>query len=537
MLNIILITLAIYSFVIVMGWGITSIINLLYFNYHGFAAQILGQGCLIIAFLFLYLSEYKVKSNLTNYIIIIGLTVSALFTIYPEITPFLIIPSALYVAFILIKNNRNRINLIKKVGLIAVVTVLIDPLGFWYGFQYAWLASSQPVGWSMPRWSWPIDMVGLLNIHSDTTQSFWLFIASIPVISLLALGITQLKNKPFWLSILVFTLGILVWLRLFRHYSYGYYKTIGFSSFFIILTFASGLAAFTFESVIQKFKKPLFHYVIVSLFILINAIAVLPTFKQILINNLSVTPELVELSKLSSWVQEKKVFVEMNHHWDESWATIFLNQAGISTGLVNQNRGTRFFGHDYLFSEVEKGGLYITQNWHDGFINTDKLIWGNGIYSLIKSEQFNPESKTITVQIGENWWALERWMVESAKSQVFRWMNQDATLKIENKFSHQTPVRLTIKFIPILPKTTVNVYLNDSIIETIDMVDSPKIYSIDFLLRSGNNKVRFHVREGIVIPPGDHRKLALGANFIIIEQLDEAGLTPNLDKQHVFYKP
>jgi len=511
---------------ITLGMSVFNI-NLLYFNYHGFAAQILGQGCLIIAFLLIYLSEDKVKGNLRNYIIPLGLTVSSLFTLYPEITPFLIIPSFFYFAFKLIINCRNPLNLLKKLGLISVVTVLIDPFGFWYGFRYAWLASSQPVGWSMPRWAWPIDMVGLLNIHSDTTQSFWLFIVSLPVIGLLALGIIRLKNKPFWVAILVVTLGVLVWLRLFRQYSYGYYKTIGFLSFFIIITFASGLMAFMGEYMPRKFKQQRFEYLFIGVVLLLNALAVLPTFKQISVNHLSVTPELVELSAISKWVKDKKVFVELNHHWDESWATIFLNQADIRTGLVNQDRGTRFFGANYLFSKVEKGGLYVAQNWHDGFIDTDELVWSNAVYSLINPSSSKPKDKNINIQLGENWWSLEKWMVEPSESKAFRWMKQDAVIEVENRFTQPTTAKLRIKFIPLLPKTTIDVYLNKSILDTITIAGTPKNYSVYFCLSQGYNKIRFHVREGTKKSPGDYREIALGVNFIRLEELEEADIRHN----------
>jgi hypothetical protein len=481
-------------------------VNLLFFNYHGFGAQVPAQGCLILAFFLLYMAEQSEESD-NNYFFPLGLALSSLFTFYAEIVPFFLAPYALYVVLRLMQKRVQKIKLIKNLTLISAVTILIDPLSFWYGLQYTMSSSGALVGWPMPRWAFPVDMIGLLNIHSDTTQSFWLLVASLPIIGLIAIGINNLSNKTLWLSLLIFTLAVLLWLSFVRGYSYGYYKAIGFLTFAVIIYFSTGLA-----SIVRRysylFGEIRLQFGTICLILLLSTLAVLPTFQAMINNHLSVTPELRELAEVSKIAKNRKIFLDLYIHWDEMWAVNFLGKSRIA--FLDVGRPSRYADNTNLSSSVESGGLYLTRNWYEGFIDTDELLWQNATYSLL----LPGGKKKINIRLGKNWWFFENWWGDTSASKSFRWMNQDAHIEIENKQSQELAGTLKIKFIPILPKTTVDVYLNNYLIKTIQVKNDPQFYSISCQLKVGDSQLRFHVKEGVIKPPGDFREIALGVNAI-----------------------
>jgi hypothetical protein len=61
-------------------------VNQLYFFYHGFAGQIFGEGCLVIAFTLLWKAESDQK-HWSSYAFMMGLTISEMLELYQEDVP------------------------------------------------------------------------------------------------------------------------------------------------------------------------------------------------------------------------------------------------------------------------------------------------------------------------------------------------------------------------------------------------------------------------------------------------------------------
>lgn len=484
-------------------------VNLLFFNYHGFAAQILAQGCLILAYLCFYLAERE-DEPFHYYLLALGLSTSSLFTLYPEITIFFFVPLTFYCLLKLI-NTKNKaaqkIDLIKNIFVTFIVTILIDPYGIWYGIKFLLVASTQnDVKMRIPRWAFPVDMIGLISIHSEKNHSFYLlFIASLVVTGLVIVGLFNWGNKTFPLSILTFSLTILLWLRLIRRYPYGYYKATGLLLFAIIIAFSVGLASVVVwrSSKLGELSLQFITLLMVGIF---STIAILPMFQQMMATPFSVTPELVSLSEVPIIAKKRKIYIGTPSAWEQLWASIFLNESRIA--FLNLDP------HDHpLTSKIEKDGLLlITANdWGNRFFinNKDKLIWENYSYVIATTEE-----DRVTFKSGVNWWPLEKWWGKGAKNKTFRWMNQDATIEIKNKENSSLKVALSFKFFPIMPKTTLDIYLNGDILETLKINPGLNTYSISCQLKSGENQMLFHVREGTVAAPGDPRKISLGVNGI-----------------------
>ncbi len=487
-------------------------VNLLFFNYHGYAGQVLAQGCLIITFLLLYLAE-RGDEPYKNYLLPLGLSISSLFTLYPEIGIFFIVPFTLYVALKLTHKSAHKLNPLRNFALVFAIAVLIDPLSFKNGIKYLLSAYQGQAGWSMPRWAFPVDMVGLLSIHSTQTYpTFLLVVTSLVVLSLIAFGLYGLDNKTLGLAFLAFGLVILLWLSLGRGFSYGYYKSVGFLTFAIIIAFSAGLA-----SIIGRrsfwFSEGWLQFITLCSLGVFSALAVWPTFQTMMVRQLRVTPELASLSEVPVIAKQQKVYLDTPNPWEQFWAANFLQESRISFYHLDPyyTQPLRY----YSDPAVEKGGLLLTRNWDARFMSTDKLLWNNTDYFLIamgenKRTPGESSKNKLNARFGKNWWGWEKWWGEQSNSEVFRWMNQDGMIEIENNESQPIKTTLKLRLVPALPKTTVDVYLNKTLIGMIEVKAKLNVYSIDCQLKPGNNQLILHVREGTFQPPKDSRKIALG---------------------------
>jgi hypothetical protein len=503
-------------------------VNLLFFNYHGYAGQVLAQGCLILAFLLLYLAEQG-DEPFKYYLLPLGLSISSLFTLYPEMGVFFLLPFALYLVLKLTQKNNKKINFLKNFALVLAIGVLIDPISFWHGLKYVLLESQQPAGWSMPRWAFPVDMVGLLSIHSGQNYPIVLIlVASLLVLAAIAYGLYSLHNTTFWLALLTFGVGILLWLSLIRRFSYGYYKASGFLTFVIIIAFSVGLASFIIKRS-SRFNELWSHFFTICIVGLFSALATLPTFQTMVASHLRVTPELANLSEVSIIAQQRKVYLDTPSPWEQLWASNFLQESRINFYHLDPYAQPLRYSSS---SAVERGGLLLTRNWDQRFLSTDKLLWKNSAYFLIAVGETKKVSaiNKLSAKLGKNWWDIEKWWGDQSNPESFRWMNQDGTIDIESSWFQPLQAVLQLRFVPALPKTTVDVYLNNSLIETLEVKSNLKVYSIICKLKPGNNQLRFHVREGTFQPPNDYRKIALGLIGKATEIMGESTISVQLGK-------
>jgi len=490
-------------------------VNLLFFNYHGFAAQILAQGCLILAYLCFYLAEGK-DEPFYYYLLALGLSISSLFTLYPEITIFFLVPLTFYCLLKLINTNNKavqKIALIKNIFVTFFVTTLIDPYGIWHGIKFLLASSTQnDVKMTIPRWAFPVDMIGLISIHSDKKYSIYLLlISSVLVTGLIILGLFNFGNKTFALSIFTFSLATLLWFRLIREYPYAYYKVTGFLLFAVIITFSVGLGSVVVWCS-SKLGEISLQFITLWMVVIFSIIAILPMFQQMIATPFRVTPELVSLSEVPIIAKKRKIYIGTYRAWEQLWASIFLNKNRIA--FLNLDP------YDQpLTSKIEKDSLILVtaSDWENRFFanNKDKVIWENSHYVVATTEE-----DRVTIKLGKNWWPLEKWWGKGLKRKTFRWMNQDATIEIKNQESRSLKVALNFNFFPILPKTTLDIYLNGNIISSINIIPGLNIYPISCQLKSGENQMRFHIREGTVAIPGDPRKIALGVNGIPLATIE-----------------
>jgi len=497
-------------------------INLLYFNYNGFGAQVPAQGCLILAFLILHSIDFN-ANRFRKYIISLSICLSALSTLYVELIPFFALPSFLYCSLLLLRQSSRKLQLAKKMSVlllcIVFTTILIDPLAIYEGFQWLMTVSNAKAGWSMLRWALPADMVGLFSVYTLGSYPNYLpYIVSFPVLVIIVATAFRLEKKELWLSLLIFTAAILVWLGLFRRFSYGYHKAVAFLDFFIIIIFSIGLGKIleiTIENYLKKRTLSLIAQ-ITFLGILSTSMwsATFPTFMTMSgSNRLSVDLSLAQLADLP--IDDRKIYIDRMDPWKQMWAAKFLGDR--SMAFLSDSP---YYGFDKFVSKTtHPNSLLLTPSLRKLIRNINeantKVVWKNDNFILKETA----DATQLEVSLGENWYSVETPWIEEAGSDQFYWLNQNATLKISRKNFDQAEIKMKIQFVPILPKTTIDLYLNENLLKTIQ-VDAIQYYDFVVPLDSQDETLRIHVREGSIMPPNDPREISIGVNSILVMKVD-----------------
>ncbi len=497
-------------------------INLLYFNYNGFGAQVPAQGCLILAFLILHSVDFN-ANRFRKYIISLSICLSALSTLYVELIPFFALPSFLYCSLLLLRQSSRKLQLAKKMSVlllcIVFTTILIDPLAIYEGFQWLMAVSNVDAGWPMLRWALPADMVGLFSVYTLGSYSDYLpYIVSFPVSVIIVATAFRLEKKELWLSLLIFTAAILVWLGLFRRFSYGYHKAVAFLDFFIIITFSIGLGKIleiTIENYLKKRTLSLIAQ-ITFLGILSTSMwsATFPTFMIMSSpNHPSVDLSLSQLADLP--IDDRKIYIDRMDVWKQMWATKFLGDRSMAFLSTSP-----YYGHDMFVSKTtHPDSLLLTPSLKKLIRNVNgadtKVVWKNDNFILKETA----DATQLEVSLGENWYSVAESWIKEAGSDQFYWLNQDATLKISRKSSSWAQVKLRIQFVPILPETTVDMYLNNRLLRTVK-VSAVEYHDFDIQLDDQNDVLRIHVQEGSIMPPNDPREISIGVNSILVMKVD-----------------
>ncbi len=488
-------------------------LTLLFVNYHGFAAQVLYQGSFILAFLLVYQMERGDHPS-RLYLLPLGLCLSSMLGFYAEGSVFFIGPVALYVGWQLLQPKTNRLALLKRFSLIALVGLALNPMAAWFSITYALEVSNAPYGFPIARWATPGDMVGFLNLHQPTPLTdqirWW---TSLPVLLVLGLGVHRLGNRALFLAL--FGLGglVLLWTGLVRHYSYGYYKTVGFVTFAILLSFALGLTAG-----LDRLKarwRTIAQGVSLLLVGCVCSLALGPTYNLMLLQHGRVGPQLSSLAQVPPLVGNRSIALNEPRIWELLWAIYFLRPS--PTTLPYPSSGIPFLTPDaYKPFNPSAGSLILNPSDPRDFIqdvsaaNPGHMIWRGQAYSLS-----NHQAK-VQVRLGVNWWPEEAWWGDPADSRVFRWLNQDATLRLTNHQTTplQTEVSLRLLLFQLVPQPTVDIFVNDRVVTTLTSPATNRYYPIVCQLQPGLNTLRIHVREGAIQPPGDTRAIAIGVNGI-----------------------
>ena len=297
-------------------------VNQLYFFYQGFAAQVFGEGCLIIAFILLWRAESDQK-HWSSYAFILGLTISGMLELYQEDVPLFLIPWSVYFVLQLLIAKTPRWRLACRYALPVGIAFALDPFAFWYCL--VWLRSLTTVfGWPMPRWALPADAIGLMNVYLPGVSERVAAIASIPAVCLALWGFPYWRKPRLTLSVTSTALALLLYEYEILHYSYAYHKFADNLSFLLIGAFATGVS----RAVKGRAGFLVRRYVAGAAVILLAAgcfLTAIPLIEGMKSAQLSVSPDLVELTALKQLAGNDAVRLVEDRAWQQLWAVYFLN--------------------------------------------------------------------------------------------------------------------------------------------------------------------------------------------------------------------
>ena len=298
-------------------------VNQLYFFYHGFAGQVFGQGCLIIAFILLWKAESDQKHWL-SYAFMLGLTVCAMLELYQEDVPLFLIPCAVYFILQLLSAKTPRWRLVCRYALPVAIVFALDPFAFWYCLVWLWSVRALVGGWPMMRWALPTDIVGLANVHLPGVREQVVAIASIPVACVTLWGFIYWRNPRLTLSVTSVALILLLYEYGSRHFSYGYHKLVADLSFLLIGAFAAGVAQLVKGRagfLVRRYTAG----AALTLLAVVCLLTAMPLIQAMQRAQLFVSPDLVELTAIKQLAGNNSIRLVEDSCWRQLWAVYFLD--------------------------------------------------------------------------------------------------------------------------------------------------------------------------------------------------------------------
>ncbi len=342
-------------------------VNFMYCYYHGFAAQILIQGCIIATFILVLVHEQENPPPL-SYSITIGLAIVTMIVLVPEGAAFFLLPFMLYAALQAVFGAHSQRELLQRYGTVAAVVFLAGLFPLWEGMLWVRHIATLQFGWNIPHWALPIHMVGLLSAIDLWPRFTLLMMAlSIPVIGAIAWGIRQSRNRLLMIALTVFNVAVLLYFGAIRHYSYAYYKAAVMAGFVFIAAFSAGLPALLYR----------YQTAVCAALAIPSLIVCGPTIAHVWRYPLEVTRELSGLSEIPPALTRGAVIsLDQLNLWDRLWAIDFMPDAELTAP-------------DPFFSERTPATLAIVyRSFQDGKQAPSKdaeVLWTNDRYELIRT--------------------------------------------------------------------------------------------------------------------------------------------------------
>ncbi|MFI5353259.1 MAG: hypothetical protein ACHQZS_09880 [Candidatus Binatales bacterium] len=357
-------------------------VNQLYYLFQGFAGQVFFQGCLLTAFILLWKAEDD-REHWRSYALIIGLLMCAMFDVYVEGSPAFVISYGVYVSFQLFLSSEPKWRLVGRYFQPVGIALALDPFTFWNGLGVIYWRAGVISGWSMPRWALPVDIVGLMAsvyhgvgpaaYHSEALAA----VASIPIIYFAVSGCREWRNSRLSLSVALVVASLLAYNYGVRDFSYGYHKVAAIFAFFLIAAFAGGVSR-----ALEKFSRPTVRRYALAVASALAAagsfVAARPLLGWMSATRLVVTPDLADVTAISSIAGTHSIRISGGNLWDEAWAAQFLEPLRVHLDVPN------LFGAPHIEQgnelTLEMAGC---QSFPCGIFQPSRILWKNQSYLLV----------------------------------------------------------------------------------------------------------------------------------------------------------
>jgi hypothetical protein len=456
---------------------------LLYFVYQGFGAHIPMQG--MVVFGFLLLGEIKNFSKMNTFLL--AMVSSNLLTSYPEISLFFFAPAFLYISSQIVLDH-SRLRLIYTFSCAGLFSFLIDPKGIINGIEFFFETYKTAHGWPHP-WLSLLDMLGVTSSINTLQVLSYL---NIPAFAILCLGTVRSRKRLLSISIFLFALVILTFLKFFRNDSYGYYKASGFSMFIIIVGFSSGINALIEICSVSARQLRIIRLCTIFVFLSLMCLSLQSIRNPNFVPGIGlryVNEELEDISHIpETLLKGKYIYMNESDVWNQIWIIKFLKHRNI-TFMVH----APLYGDTWLSDSVSKSSVLIDSNTSEviHYVDTvpSKVLWQNKRYRL---RTLAPRNVSVKMDRGLNCPLVpigSPCRVIDDVSFTVKYYGKDVEGIVDLNFDFQNSASI--------PK--IDFYLNDELLNVYEKkTTSQRSFSIQVSLKKASNQLRLHFNESAI---------------------------------------
>jgi len=481
--------------------------NLMWVVYNGLAGQLSAYSMFFVALILFIITieDNKILNGaesikqLIPEILIIGLIISALYSLYPESTVLLFaIMAPMILRYLLIKDIRPLIIFI----FIIIISIIFNPYLVIATARVLISTLSIRPGWDLPKYALLTEAVGIYPLVLwDKVNNIYSII-----ISLFILYIMLIKNQKriyIMLSVLLPLGSLMVWQGIVLHYSYGYFKSLTVYLPYVLIFFTIGLIAIIFNNVAAnkaygKFLSYMSKALALACLFMMLLTGIFTTY-TVSKNCLILDQNTIDLGSISRLLpQDEPIYIEApanQNYWLQLWSVYFLNRQDLYLnwmlsylGGIKASQPTL---NKYILVRLTGAGN------NDILSNTLVLLSGNAIFKndlyeiLLGGEQDNIANIT---------WEDTKADTIYAPEGNYRWMNNDAVLQITMPKAGEYVIICELYPGPGNPLLYrhLQVFQDNNIVDEYYVSNDDNSYELGpFMLKQGVNDIKFHVVEPV----------------------------------------
>lgn len=407
-------------FLVPLFLGINNL--LLWASYDNFIAQMMANAFLplIIIFLFRAFSSHKEYKDL----IITGIFIAALMSIYPETFVYVFLILSIYILLNFIWKKFNLFDVGKVLGIIAVISTVFNPIAFYRFliFVQQKLSSTEfasegarktagNIGYFLPISEifgiTPHKPIVPYNIPGIIEPLILLLIIFCLIVIILKIATSKKSDRIILISLLCpFILTALF--NLYLTFPYGYFKTLSFAVIFFILAFLKGQQDLYIHNITFR---PVLRVGICALLIA-NVLSYSAVVARTAVSPMSLKTEFIELERISNFVgRDKVLFVDQYPpSAQQMWVNYFLKDPKIVLP-----KAIGYYGSENIFHEKQLADyVLINKNFfqqdkdHRWIQNPVFETKNFKVLSLDKSfllkKDFSEDKDFVQIKSGEEIW-------------------------------------------------------------------------------------------------------------------------------------
>ncbi len=514
--------------------GVNAVLALIY--YQQLLPHIMGSAILP---LILGMGAYLIRAPCLGPAILLALLLSALFCIYPELFPFAVIPLGTYLISTWRELDRRKI--LRLASFVVLITIVLNPIYWLHGLDfllkeflstaggrtyfYVFSPIMFPIYFGLT--SSPFMYTDLLPSRLLMAQLVLIFPLAVALLGIIVFGIQRLyrlREKACLAYLIAYASMGLGLLLLKGRYTYGFFKFLSYTQFLVLTALAVGLVELWHMGGTDPLRRVCRRLAetVGLLYLGLNLVNV-ASFGFISsqqeasfgLRNATKLPGSQAYHGLREILPlvgpDESVMVDVASLVQQLYLTYYLRDIRISIPqpsfyLAQPYREALPLHHSFKDNYL----LQIHDASRDIVVNqTSEPLWKNETFALSRFPELyvtlvtpNPSADGET-----NWYPVE---YDWRAREPFRWVNNDAMVRVIGAAGLRLILVAELAPPPWdpSPNRRIDLYVNNELRQTVNIVGRTRLFSLPFVLPSGNTLVRLHAREEAKARPIENRVLA-----------------------------